>query len=194
MANVNAPFGLKPVRHQTGGNIQSNAYPIASAYPTAIYTGDPVLMTTDGTIIIAIGTAGTPSTTILGVFGGVRYTDAAGVSFLRPYCPAGTVATNIEAIVYDDPQIIFQIQSDASGVAAGDVGQLCDVEIVAGNPLTGVSRTNLDDSTGTATTAKHLRILRIVNNGVNEAGAYAVVEVMFAEHALSGTISGVGGI
>jgi len=194
MANVNSPFGLKPVRHQTGGEIRSNSYPIASGYGTAIYTGDPVLMTTDGTLIIGVGTGGTPSVQMLGVFGGVRYTDATGATFWRAYWPASTVATNIEAIVYDDPNIIFAIQSDATGVAAADVGQLCDVEIVAGSAATGKSGTNLDMSTGSATTAKHLRILRIVNDGVNVAGAYAVVEVMWAEHALSGTVSGVGGI
>ena len=194
MANVNAPFGLKPVRHQTGGNIQSNTYPIASAYGTAIYTGDPVLLHSDGTIIIGVGTGGTPSVQMLGVFGGVSYKDAAGAIQWKQYWPASTVATEVKAIVYDDPEIIFQIQSDATGVAAGDVGQLCDVEIVAGSAATGKSGTNLDMSTGSATTGKHLRIMRIVDDGVNVAGAYAVVEVTWAEHALKGVVSGVGGI
>jgi len=194
MANSSAPFGLKPVRHITGGEIRSNAYKIASGYGTAIYTGDPVLQTTDGTIIIAVGTGGTPSTATIGVFGGVSYTNAVGAKVYSAYWPASTVATDIEAIVYDDPSIIFAIQSDATGVAAGDLGQLCDVEIVAGDPKTGKSGTNLDMSTGSGTTGKHLRILRFLNDNVNEAGSYATVEVIFAEHALKGVVSGVGGI
>jgi hypothetical protein len=88
-------------------------------------------MTTDGTLIIGVGTAGTPSVQMLGVFG---------------------------------------------------------------SATTGKSGTNLDMSTGSGTTGKHLRIMRIVDDGVNTAGAYAVVEVTWAEHALKGVVSGVGGI
>ena len=194
MANVDAPYGLKPVRHATGGEIRSESYPIATGYPTSIFTGDPVLQHTDGSIIIAVGTAGTPSVQSFGVFGGVSYTDATGAQVFKPYWPASTTATNIKAVIYTDPNIVFAIQSDATGVAAADVGQLCDVEIVAGSTLTGKSKTNLDVSTGTATTAKHLRILRIIDDGSNVAGAYADVEVMWAEHALKGVVSGVGGI
>jgi hypothetical protein len=194
MSNVDAPFGLKPVRHMTGGAIRMEEYPIASGYGTSIFRGDPVLQTTDGSLIIAVGTAGTPSVQTFGVFWGVEYTDAAGEVVFSKYWPASTVATNIKAHVYADPDIVFAIQSDATGVAAGDVGQLCDVEIVAGDTKTGVSKTNLDMSTGSAATGKHLRIMRIINDGENEAGAYADVEVIFAEHAIKGVVSGVGGI
>ena len=194
MANSNAPYGLKPVRHATGGEIRSEEYPIATGYATSIFTGDPVLQTTDGSIIIAVGTGGTPSVQTFGVFGGVSYTDATGAQVFKPYWPASTTATNIKAVIYTDPNIVFAIQSDATGVAAADVGQLCDVEIVAGSTLTGKSGTNLDMSTGSGTTGKHLRILRIIDDGSNVAGAYADVEVMWAEHALKGVVSGVGGI
>lgn len=194
MANVNSAFGLKPVRHQTGGNIQSNMYPIASAYNTAIYTGDPVIMAADGTITIAIGSAGSHSTNTLGVFGGVTFKDASGITWWRPYWPANQIATEIKAIVYDDPYIIFAIQSDATGAADADVGQLADYTIAAGNALTGKSATVLGMAATHATTAHQLRILRLVNDGVNASGAYSVVEVLFAEHAMKGVVSGVGGI
>ncbi len=194
MANTNAPYGLKPVRHMSGGNIQSEEYPIATGYATAIYTGDPVLQHSDGSIIIAVGTGGTPSTQTFGVFGGVDYVDASGNQKYSPYWPASTTATSIKAHIYTDPNIIFAIQSDATGVAAADIGQLADVEIVAGDAKTGKSKTNLDMSTGSATTGKHLRILRLIDDGENAAGAYADVEVVFAEHALKGVVSGVGGI
>ncbi len=194
MANVDAAYGLKPVRHMTGGEIRSEEYPIATGYATSIFTGDPVLQHTDGTIIIAVGTAGTPSVQTFGVFGGVNYVDAQGNQKFSPYWPASTTATNIKATIYTDPSIVFAIQSDATGAAAADVGQLCDVEIVAGDTKTGKSKTNLDVSAGLATTGKHLRILRIIDDGENVAGAYADVEVVWAEHALKGVVSGVGGI
>lgn len=194
MANTNAAYGLRAIRHMTGGEIRSDEYPIASGYGTSIFKGDPVLQTTDGSLIIAVGTAGTPSTQVFGVFQGVEYTNAAGEVVFSNYWPASTTATNIKAKVITDPDVVFAIQSDATGAAAADVGQLCDVEIVAGNVKTGISLTNLDVSTGLATTGKHLRILRILNDGVNEAGAYSDVEVVWAEHALKGVVSGVGGI
>ena len=194
MANVNAAYGLRAIRHMTGGEIRLDQYPIASGYGTSIFNGDPVLQTADGTLIIAVGTGGTPSTQVFGVFQGVEYTDSAGAVIFSNYWPASTTATNIKAKVITDPDVVFAIQSDATGVAAGDVGQLADVEIVAGDVKTGKSGTNLDMSTGSGTTGKHLRILRILNDGVNAAGAYADVEVVWAEHALKGVVSGVGGI
>jgi hypothetical protein len=194
MANPNSPFGLKAVRHLSGGNIQSNTYPIASGYNTNIGYGDPVLMANDGTITIAIGTAGTPSPTCIGVFGGVQYTDSAGINQFKPFWPANTVATNVKAIVYDDPNIIFAIQSDSTGIAEGDVGQQVDVTIGATNTATGKSATVLGAAAGTGTTGKHLRVLRLVNDGMNAWGAYAVVEVIWSENAYKGVISGVGGI
>lgn len=194
MANVDAAYGLRAIRHMTGGEIRLDEYPIASAYGTSIFKGDPVLQHSDGTLIIAVGTGGTPSVQTFGVFQGVEYTNAAGEVVFSNYWPASTVATNIKAKVITDPNVVFAIQSDATGVAAADVGQLCDVEIVAGDTKTGVSKTNLDMSTGSGTTGKHLRILRLVNDGVNEAGAYSDVEVVWAEHALKGVVSGVGGI
>lgn len=193
MANSDAGFGLKPVRHLTGGEIRSNSYTIATGYTPAIYSGDPVLQHTDGSIIIAIGTAGTPSPTCIGVFQGCSYTDATGKKVYSPYWPALTAATNIEALVIDDPDVIFAIQSGSTGVAAGDIGQLASVTIAAGSAATGRSKTVLGTST-MATTGEQFRILRIVDDGVNVAGAYAVVEVAWAEHALKGVISGVGGI
>ncbi len=178
----------------TGGEIRSEEYPIATGYATSIFTGDPVLQHSDGTIIIAVGTAGTPSVQTFGVFGGVSYVNAAGQQVFSPYWPASTTATDIKATIYTDPNIVFAIQSDATGAAAVDVGQLCDVEIVAGDTKTGKSKTNLDVSTGLGSTGKHLRIMRIINDNENAAGAYADVEVVWAEHALKGVVSGVGGI
>jgi len=194
MANTNAAYGLKAVRHLSGGVVQTNAYTIASGYATSIFTGDPVLQHSDGTLIIAVGTGGTPSVQTIGVFDGCRYVNAAGEQVFSKYWPASTTATDIEAYVYDDPNIIFKIQTDATGATDADKGQLVDVEIVAGSTATGISATNLDMSTGGGTTGKHLRILRLVNDGENESGAYADVEVVFAEHALKGVVSGVGGI
>lgn len=190
MANSNHPYGLRPVRHLTGGEVRTNTYKIASTYGTSIFTGDPVIGINDGTI--GIGTDGQTAT--LGVFAGCRYVDAAGNVKFSAYWPASTTATNIEAYVYDDPYIVFAIQSDATGVAATDINIQADYKIVAGNTTTGQSKVVLDCASGLAATGKNLRILRLVDDGENAAGAYADVEVVFAEHALKGVVAGVGGV
>lgn len=190
MANTDKPFGLKPVRHLTGGEIRSNQYDIAATYTTAIFRGDVVEGVADGSIELA--EAGNVDN--LGVFWGCEYDDSAGAHHFSPYWPGTASCTNIKAIVFDDPDIVFAIQSDATGAAAADVHNGADIEYVAGDTKTGVSKVNLDVSAGLGTTGKSFRILRIVNDGENVAGAYSVVEVMFNEHVMKGVVSGVGGI
>ena len=190
MANANTPYGLRPVRRIGGGVIQTNTYTIATGYATSIFTGDVVQGLADGSIVQA--EAGNVDN--LGVFAGCQYVDAAGKQVFSPYWPASTTATNIKAFVYDDPNIVFAIQSDATGAAAADVHNGADWEVVAGNTTTGRSNWNLDVSAGLATTGKSLRVLRIINDGENVAGAYSDVEVIFNEHVMKGVVAGVGGI
>ena len=190
MANVDQPYGLKPVRHLTGGELSTNTYPIAAAYTTAIFRGDVV----EGVAAGGIELAEAGNVDNLGVFWGCEYDDAAGAHHFSPYWPGTASCTNIVAYVYDDPNIIFQIQSDATGAAVADVHMGADIEYVAGSTATGVSKVNLDVSAGLAATGTALRILRIVNDGENAAGAYSDVEVIFNEHVMKGVVSGVGGI
>ena len=42
MANVDAAFGMRPVRHLTGGQIRANEYKIESGTSSNIFTGDCV--------------------------------------------------------------------------------------------------------------------------------------------------------
>jgi hypothetical protein len=189
--NVDSAFGLVPHRHITGGEIRSNAYPIASGYAANIFRGDPVILAADGSLTIAAAL----STAIVGVFAGVKYTDALGNITYSGFWPANTVATNIEAMVYDDPDIAFKVQTDATGAVEVDKGALCSLEIVAGDPKTGQSKTNLDVSAGLAATGKQMRILRLIDNGgYNEPGPFSQVEAIFATHAIKGVVAGVGGV
>ena len=79
MANANSPFGLRPVRHQTGGRVLTNTYPIASGYNAGdyagIYFGDVVRVGTDGNLALSV-----PATDVdnLGVFQGCNYVDSTG--------------------------------------------------------------------------------------------------------------------
>lgn len=188
MANVNAPSGLKPVRHMTGGVIRLNEYSIASGYASNLFQGDPVEMTGTGKNI-QLAAAGNADN--LGVFWGCRYVNAQGEQQFSRYWPANTVATAIKAMVYDDPNIVFETQADT--IAEGDVGNLLDWAVGTGNTRTGMSGAYADSSTkGVADGA--LRVLGIVPRVDNAYGAYAKIEVVYAEHALKGVVAGVGGI
>ena len=66
MANLDAPSGAKPLRHNSGGTIRSKEYKIASGSSTNIFTGDFVKLLNTGYIDVAAA-----GNRLLGVFAGV---------------------------------------------------------------------------------------------------------------------------
>ena len=107
MANVNAAYGLIPLRHSSGNAPRANKYTIASGLAENIFTGDLCILDANGQV--------TPHTATevnnIGVFAGVSYTASDGSYVYSQYWPTGTVATDIIAYIYDDPYIIYRIQS-----------------------------------------------------------------------------------
>jgi hypothetical protein len=188
MANVNSPFGLRAVRHQTGGVIRLTQYTIASGYNTSIFSGDVVEMTGTGKNIAKAAAANADN---LGVFAGVMYVDAQGNQVFSRYWPANTTATDIRALVYDDPNIVFEVQADT--IAEADIGKLADWHVGTGSAITGVSGLYLNESTLADTNAS-LKIIGLVPRVDNAYGAYAKLEVIFAEHVMARVVAGVGGI
>jgi len=99
-----------------GGQVFAGAtrqYQIASGYATAIFNGDLVTRTTDGTIISgnAFTSAG-PSTGWCGVFVGCQFVNAQGQVIFSQAYPAATTApsgTVITAYVSDDPDTLFKV-------------------------------------------------------------------------------------
>ena len=191
MANVNGPFGLRPRRHLTGASIVMNTYTIASGYNANIGVGDVVEMTGTGKNIARAADGNVDN---IGVFGGCKYKNAQGEIIYSPFWPANTVASEVVAYVYDDPNIVFEAQFDT--LAENDIGALCEANwsTDAVNVKTGQSGTQLLGTGSTGTSDKALRILGIVPAPYNEAGAYARGEVLFIEHVLRGVVAGVGGI
>jgi len=189
MANVNSPFGLRPVRHQSGGEIRTNEYSIASAYNTNIFHGDPIEMTGTGKNI-QLAAAGNADN--IGVFVGCRYVNSQGEQKSSKYWPASTVATDIVALVYDDPFIVYEFQCDT--LAVGDIGQQIAWNAGTGSTTTGVSGAYGDVGAGTASTGKELRLVELKRSPDNAYGAYAKAYGVFAENAFMGVVSGVGGV
>ena len=116
MANADAPRGLWPVRHLSGGCPQrANEYPIAAAYSTKVHTGALVKLVAGGGIEVAAA-----GNRLLGVFAGVQYTDSQGNPVFKKFWDGPSGATNIKAMVYDDPDLVFGIQASGT-VSTGDM-------------------------------------------------------------------------
>lgn len=182
MPNVNRPAGLLPVRHGAGGTPQRlGGYTIADELAEDIYSGDPVDLTGTGRNI-ALATAGTDNP-IVGVFAGVRYVDENGDQQFRPRWSSGQSATEIEALVYDDPAMQFVIQvSGAAGLVEADVGSLANILAGTGNNFTGRSGYQLDQTSIALTITHQLRILGLARQLENDYGQFAKAVVMIQRH------------
>lgn len=136
-----------------------NSYTIASGYATALGVGDPVKLTTDGSLIKA-----TNGADAIGVFAAVKYINSVGEPKFAHYWPASTVATEIEALVVDDPSATFRVKANgpipAATVFPGNI-YACDVSTAA-SAYTGNSEL-------TATTTP-VRTGSLAVTGTNNAG------------------------
>jgi len=178
MSATAAPQGLIPVYHPSG-SVRPAIFSIASAYGTAIFKGDPVILNTNGTVVM-----GTAAAALLGVFDGVEYTDANGKPTYSDYWPAGQVATNVTAYVYTDPEIVYEIQSQGS-VPQTAVGDEADVVIGSGSVLTGISATALSTTLAGAAAQKQFRIVGFGLAPDNAPGdAFTVARVTLAQSQL----------
>ena len=182
MANQDAAFGFKPVRHMSG-NIQTEEYAIANNYGTSIFTGQVVEAVTAG----GIEAAAAGDTQQLGVFAGVFFTDpSTSKPTFKAFYPASTAAADIVASVYADPNIIFEVQHDGTGTAAMNHGGF-DFVGVGGSTLSGQSTSELDTSTVTTSGGfKQIGISKDPNNS-DEASANANAYVKFntGEHVFT---------
>lgn len=185
MANTNAPFGLRPVRHLFGGVIRESAYTIADQYGTGLFMGDPVVATGTGKNI-QIATAATADAKVTGVFQGCKFVDANGDTKFMNYWPAGQVTKNAvgaEAIVIDDPFVEFEIQFSA--LVAADIRALANLASGSGSTSTGLSAWTATQPPGS--TENQLKIVGLSNTaGIggapNAYGAYAVGRVLINTH------------
>ena len=152
MANVSEKFGLRPYRKLDGTPLvgAQNRYTIASGHTTAIFQGDMVIPLTSGNI--DRHTAGN-GTAILGVFNGCFYTDPTTQKpTYKNYYPGGVAASDITAIVVDDPDAVFLVDADSAFTRAGLYTNY-SVTNTTGVTQTGLSKVQLDVSaTGTAST------------------------------------------
>jgi hypothetical protein len=135
----NSPFGLKPIGHLQGGSsnisLSRGSYVIDQIAGVTLNKGDPVIIQPSiastvasqyfkrGETVItrynptvtpqAAGTATaiTNNPPIVGVFMGCKFNDGSGTYVEQEYWVTGTpVTSSVEAIVYDDPDILWELQ------------------------------------------------------------------------------------
>jgi len=197
-------YGLKPVKHAKGGIVRTNnfsgvnGYRIAATAPSAFFEGDLVTFS-GGNIVTDMGAASPGA--VVGVFWGAEYVDNASgeVKFVRSI-PASTVAKDkYKVYVYDDPDIIFQIEADqaATAIAAADVGK--NVQIVAsptGSAITHKSGLVADSSTKATTNTFPLTILGSaeLDDSFSSAGTSMDILVKINTHQFGLGATGVTGI
>lgn len=184
---VNAPYGLKPV-NLIGGQAYAGStrmFKIASGYAANIFFGDIVKLVTAGVIQKETGTTTVSSNGVVGVFVGCTYTDP---STKQPrwsqYWPTGTVASDAQAYVVDDPDALFKVVTVSSGTTVAFYGQTLVGSNVAlvqntGNTNTGDSAVAIDGTSTAATASLPIRVVQAVPDTANASGDFCEFIVKF---------------
>ena len=193
MANKDASFGLRPARMMNGSAFmnQQNRYRIASGDSTAIFQGDLVEALTAGVVArMAAGDGGF----VLGVFNGCRYTDpTTGKETFSNSYPGSIAASDIEAFVIDSPDVVYEIQADDTFPVADLFGNFDIVDqSPVGDTSSGISRMELDVTTGATTATLPLKAIDISQDPENSdvASANTNVMVILNNHLLSAGTAG----
>jgi len=198
MANIDAPFGLKPVRHLNGNpwNGQTVRMLIEDDDTDSYFVGDPVTLSgaagsddTSGIIVADIAVA-THSNSIYGVIVSFE-PDPDNLS--RIYCP--TLAGGY-ANVCIDPDVIYEVQDDGTAVLDGaSIGTNAMLTAdTSGSTITGLSGWELDASIVAANATYQLQILGISQKPDNALGIYCIWEVIISNHVLRRSAAGSGNL
>ena len=167
MANASSTgFGIKPIKMYGNGyeNMGLGEYPVAAS-SSAIYFQDLVCQAASGYAVVGI--AGTED--IIGSLNGVFYTDATtSKPTFQNYLQGSNTATDIVALVNDNPLQQYEIRSNNTGASAQtDVGNTADIAYTAGATPNYVSRATLDDSTLNNNADQQVKIIGVSRDPEN---------------------------
>ena len=190
MANDTGNFGLRPARQLDGTpyNGAQNRYRILKNYGTAIYQGDLVKTKADGTI----ERAGATDNPLVGVFNGVFYTDPTTQKpTFKNFYPGSISANDIVAQVIDGPDVVFEINADATFTVSHLFANY-KTNATTGDTLSGQSRVSLDVATADSSSTFQLKAVDISQDPSNSdisAASGVDVLVIINEHSYkSGTV------
>ena len=169
MANVDAPYGLRPIYTLDSSPIRNRSYPIDASGAT-IGVGDLMVLEADGNVTSA---AASPTDgTVIGVAASPHTTGTAGT-----------------VLVWDNPSIVFSAQCDDGSTAGGGstaAGVGANFNITDTAPSNGISQQEVDeDSDATTATLPFKSLGRLKITG-NDYGEFCQILVTINNHALRG--------
>ena len=196
MANQDAAFGLRPLKTlgQADDSTGMSSHKIEPGDASVLYQGSMAIGANTGYVDISAAA----STTNVGAFWGTFYI---APTTLKPtfknYYPGGVTPPSsgaVEAFVYDNPQQMFEIQSDNTAASAQtDVFMCADLSSPTGGSTTnGVSSMELADATLSATAAV-LKIIGVSRDPANSDLTAANVNwrVMIDQHLFGHNYDGI---
>jgi hypothetical protein len=200
MANQDAAFGLRPLKSVGQGDDSTgmSSHKIDAGDASVLFQGSPVIAAAG---YVDIATAGAVPN--MGAFWGCFYNDPTTLKpTFKNYYPGSITppaSADIEAFVYDNPNQMFEIQSDNDGASTlADVFSNADMVNFSGSTLNGVSNTELDDSTIAASSDAAAQLLIIgpsrdpKNNDVTDTGGNVNWRVLVNMHLFGHGVGTVG--
>jgi len=198
---VDKPYGLKPINLIGGqvfaGSTRNLAITTSSVnYNTAIFYGDVVQISTNGTIIIStLDTESSPVAGVVGVFLGCTYTNPTTkqVQFAQSWPGFASGVTDAFAIVADDPDTLFKVVSvgdtvNTTGLVPVAVGQTIiggnmTLVLNTGDSTSGNSRIGVTTQ-ATASTSAAMRVVDVVPDTETSSGyVELIVKFNFGYHS-----------
>lgn len=189
MSATSAPFGMRPAFHPSGlDRAQALTNGIASGLSSNILKGQPVKYNASNGNITPV----TSTEAFAGAFDGVEWTDTTGRRRVSNYWPASTTGTNIIAYFYNDPLIVYEIQTDAT-VAQTSIGNEANFSnLTAGSTTTGLSQCTLSASLVGNGVQGQMRIVDIAPYPDNAWGdAYVIVRATVANSQFNGAFTAI---
>jgi len=200
MANQDAAFGLRPLKSVGQGDDSTgmSSHTIVAGDASTIFQGSPVIGAAG---YVDVATAGAVPN--MGAFWGCFYNDPTTLKpTFKNYYPGSITppaSKDIEAFVYDNPNQMFEIQSDNDGASTlADIFSNADFVNFGGSTLNGVSNSELDDSTIAASSDAAAQVLIIgtsrdpKNNDVTDTGGNVNWRVLVNMHLFGHGVGTVG--
>ena len=190
MANANTEgFGFRPIKMvgQAYNNAGLSEWSVAAS-SALICHGALTILTANGVVL----TAADGGANNLGVLNGVFYTDATSSKpTWSNYSPASNTATDITALITDDPMAMYEIMSADTAYNNNETGGCADQVFANGVSPLYISRSKIS-----ATTSNAIAQLKIIgvskdpdHSDTTEAGF--ALRVMINEHVLGNNVAGI---
>jgi len=178
MPNVNAPFGLLPVRHLQGNawNGGVRTYSIAAADTNAYWVGDRVTTIgnagadTNGVAAVTLAAAGTAARGVVVAIGLQPFGPFINADNLRSMNrPSGAQTSVYYVAVVDDPTLIYEVQEAGAGsvLTAASVNRNVNLNNGIRTGTKFFSPAYLDNNTVNTTSTLDLKILGAVQRADN---------------------------